>query len=157
MCFFGPFQIEERIAAVAYHLKLPETAKLYHVFHVSWLKRFKGSSEQFINPLPANFIDQHPLLTPRPVVKYQDILHGSQVVPQVLVHWEGQQESDATWEDTQAFKDTFPEFALEDKGVVNRGPIDAQGSAGDTNAGTRRSNRKNQGVKGVKFTDFVMG
>lgn len=102
-------------------MQLPETAKLHNVFHVSRLKRFKGSPDQFINPLPANFIGQHPLLTPKSVMKYRDIINGSQVVPQVLVHWEGQQESDATWEDTQAFKDTFPEFALEDKGVVNRG------------------------------------
>lgn len=105
------------------------------------MKQFKGCLDQLINPLHAAFIDQHPFLTPKSIVKYQDIIQGSQVFLQVLVHWKGQQASDATWEDAQAFKDTFPEFSLEDKGVVNQGLINAHGLVSDTNAGARRSNR----------------
>ena len=35
--FYGPFQIEAKIRAVAYKLNLPTTTKMHSVFHVSQL------------------------------------------------------------------------------------------------------------------------
>lgn len=107
--FFGRFQIEERIGVVAYRLKLPVSAKLHNVFHVSRLKKFKGSPDQVVNPLPEAFINQQPLLQPKTILKYRDVLQGSKTLSQALVHWEGQTESDATWEDVVAFRETFPD------------------------------------------------
>ena len=43
--FYGPYQITERIRAVAYRLKLPEDAKIHPVFHVSCLKPKLGEHE----------------------------------------------------------------------------------------------------------------
>jgi hypothetical protein len=34
---------------------------------------------------------------------------------QVLVRWEAQPPSDATWEDVEAFKQSYPTFELEDE------------------------------------------
>ena len=40
--FIGPYEILERIGPVAYRLNLPlELAKLYNVFHVSMLRRYR--------------------------------------------------------------------------------------------------------------------
>ena len=42
-CYYGPFQILERINESSYRLKLPPTWHIHNVFHVSLLKPFKGT------------------------------------------------------------------------------------------------------------------
>lgn len=41
--YFGPFEVIERIGAMAYKLKLPDSSSIHPVFHVSLLRRVIGS------------------------------------------------------------------------------------------------------------------
>ncbi|KAD3336646.1 hypothetical protein E3N88_32165 [Mikania micrantha] len=49
--FFGPYQIMEKVGQVAYKLHLPPEAKIHNVFHVSMLRKCKGTPTQQITPL----------------------------------------------------------------------------------------------------------
>lgn len=49
--FYGPFQVIEKIGAVAYKLQLP--TKVHPVFHVSLLKQKLGSQQTTASTLPA--------------------------------------------------------------------------------------------------------
>lgn len=156
--FYGPFQIIERIGAVAYRLQLPISAKIHDVFHVSKLKRFVGDPIAVSHNLPIEFLNQHPLLEPDAILKQREVLKLGRSFKELLVQWKGQSAADATWEDAKAFFATFPEFILEDKDVSQEGAIVAKGSPEHQQDGSsiRRSNRWNRGKNVNKFEDFVM-
>ena len=48
--FYGPFQVLSRVEKVAYELKLPNSANIHPVFHVSLLKKKLG---QHATPNPT--------------------------------------------------------------------------------------------------------
>uniref|UniRef100_A0A2N9J200 Integrase catalytic domain-containing protein n=1 Tax=Fagus sylvatica TaxID=28930 RepID=A0A2N9J200_FAGSY len=97
--FYGPFQIVEKVGAVAYRLELPEEAQIHNVFHVSCLKPKLGQSVLPIAKLPP--MDSMGHLSPEPsrILDQRTIKrrrHGS--ATEVLVQWEGSTQEDATWE-----------------------------------------------------------
>ena len=112
--YYGPYKVLQNIGRVAYKLELPLDCQIHPVFHVSQLKKAEGSSNTAAPPPPltAEFErDAHPI----------DILHIRQqgTKPrEVLVLWEGLDESEATWEDATKLFKTFPNRHLEDK-VLN--------------------------------------
>jgi hypothetical protein len=90
-CFFGPFQITEKIGDVAYRLQLPAGARIHDVFHVGLLKKFHGEPPQAAPELP-------PLhhgcvcMEPERVLKCR-LAWGQH---ELLVRWKAQTRLDAT-------------------------------------------------------------
>ena len=95
----GPFEVTKRVGNVAYRLKLPERMKIHPTFHVSFLKPYHEDPErQQAKRAP-------PVVRKEFEKKIKKILdHRTQGASRknrrtdYLVHWEGSQEADATWE-----------------------------------------------------------
>ncbi|XP_014519802.1 uncharacterized protein LOC106776848 [Vigna radiata var. radiata] len=121
--YFGPFSVVERIGAVAYKLLLPPSTKIHPVFHISQLKICHGNHTQPYVPLPLTINEQFPIIQPMDILHTRVILRGQQQIPQLLIQWEGMDESEATWEDKDAFIAAYPSFNLEDKVVFKEGGI----------------------------------
>jgi transposase InsO family protein len=108
--YAGPFQVLERIGAVAYRLQLPPGARLHDVFHVGQLKAYEGPPPTAPAPLPP-VQDGRLLPSPERVLKAQ-LRRGEW---RILVQWQGLPADDATWEPLAKFKEQFPEVQLEDE------------------------------------------
>jgi hypothetical protein len=75
--YFGPYQAIERLGAVTYQLQLPPKMQIHNVFHVTFFKKFEGTTPTIIPPLPQ-------------------IVRG-RTIPQ-LVKWASSAPAEATWE-----------------------------------------------------------
>jgi len=106
---YGTFPVLERLGSVAYRLKLPPKSRLHDVFHVVFLK-YTGDSPATTVPLPP-IIHSRAVPTPASVLRARP----SSTSWDLLVHWQGQSDADATWEPLEQFKESFPNFQLEDK------------------------------------------
>ncbi|XP_071939936.1 uncharacterized protein [Coffea arabica] len=108
--YYGPFQVEEKIGAVAYRLKLPSEARLHLVFHVSLLKKKLGPlHSSSSNLLELDEYDQCPL-KPETILKRRAIMHEGRPVIQFLIKWNHLSYDEASWEDKTFIENQFPEF-----------------------------------------------
>ena len=111
--YFGPFQVLQKIGAVAYKLQLPDSANIHPVFHVSQLKKAIGNQECAQPHLPKELSAELEML-----VEPEEIL-GVRPAPgkgmEVLVRWRGLLAAEATWESFEDIRLQFPSFHLEDK------------------------------------------
>ena len=118
--YFGPFEILERIGQVAYRLKLPDTARIHAVFHVSQLRKAIGERVASAQ-LPATLTDDmEVLLQPGQV---EGVRQGDAGL-EVLIRWADLPDYEATWESGDVIKEQFPHFNLEDKVRVWEGSND---------------------------------
>uniref|UniRef100_A0A2N9IS51 Reverse transcriptase n=1 Tax=Fagus sylvatica TaxID=28930 RepID=A0A2N9IS51_FAGSY len=107
--FYGPYQILEKVGAVAYKLDLPNDALIHPVFHVSCLKAKLGQSILPLNKLPP--VNSLGHITPEPVQILQQrhiTTRRQQKGTEVLVQWEGASKADATWEVLLKLQQQFP-------------------------------------------------
>jgi hypothetical protein len=132
--FYGPFKLTKAIGEVAFELELPSTSRIHPVFHVSQLKPCFDEGVVALD-LPHGAIDNKPLIQPLAVLDWKQDAWTDQI--EVLIQWEGQPASAASWEDVTAFRERYPDFQLEDKLFQNGG--------GDVMWGQAYSRRKGKG------------
>lgn len=106
--FYGPFQVVQRIVEVAYRLKLPETAQIHDVLHVSQLKKKLGQDTIPIPKLPP--VNQQGVIRPEPkeVLARRLRKKKNKPVTEILVRWQGQDVEDASWEPYHTVRAEFP-------------------------------------------------
>jgi len=96
--YVGPYQVLELINDVAVRL------------HIGVLRKFVGAPPAAPPPLPP-LLNGAAVPAPAKVIKAR-IARG---VRQLLVEWQGEPVSAATWEDLEDFRSRFPTFQLEDE------------------------------------------
>ncbi|CAJ2648236.1 unnamed protein product [Trifolium pratense] len=120
--YYGPYPVLARVGAVAYKLKLPAGSRVHPIFHVSLLKKAVGTYQDE-EELPELEGEQGTLIEPEDILARRSVQVQNEWVDQVLIHWKGQKLEEATWEDTVMLRSQFPQFCLEDKGVISGGSI----------------------------------
>lgn len=99
---------------MAYRLRLPESARIHSVFHVSQLKKVVGD-KKVEKDLPSELQAKGPTYWPVRILENRQVQHGEEILQQVLVEWQEGGREGATWEDRVTIKDQYPEFNLGDK------------------------------------------
>lgn len=123
--FFGPFEVEARVGAVTYRLKLPISSRVHPVFHVSLLKRAIGATQVEPN-FPEELIFVGTPFLPASVLQRRTVQRDDQLVKQVLIQWSGLGADEATWMDIADVSGQFPYFHLEDKAVLEGAKVDIE-------------------------------
>ena len=98
--FIGPYDVLERIGPVAYRLALPsELAKLYDVFHVSMLWRYR-SDESHILPMQEIQVQEDLSYDegPKTILAQEVKQLRNKQVPLLKVLWQHHGGEKATWE-----------------------------------------------------------
>jgi hypothetical protein len=101
--FFGPFQVEAHVGAVAYKLALPQLVAIHSVFHVSQLKASHGT-EPVAPALPTNAIE---FQVPQQILQRR-WMSGNNPIEQVLVKWSQMSMALAIWENADRIRQQFP-------------------------------------------------
>lgn len=135
--YFGPFEVESRVGAVAYRLKLPEGTKVHPVFHVSLLKPAVGQVEAS-KSLSDGILATDPPFLPDAILQRRWIRRNGADVEQVLVRWKGLELEESSWEDVVVMMGRFPEFSLEVKTASTTGAIDSVADKGGIKLYSRR-------------------
>ena len=95
---------------MAYRLKLPAKARIHDVFHVVFLKKHPGEA-------PTEPVILPPIANGRVVLMSSKIMRAKPTKDswELLVQWTGRSTAEATWESLEHFKESYPEFKLEDE------------------------------------------
>ena len=115
--FIGPFEVLERLGAVAYRLALPPSLSGVHeVFHVSMLRKY--------TPEPAHVVDWDELVIdadgtfeegPVHIMDSREQVLRRKTVRLVKVLWKHRGVDEATWEHEDTMHTRYP-FLFQDEG-----------------------------------------
>jgi hypothetical protein len=105
----GPFQITDRVGAVAYRLELPPNlAGVHNVFHISILKKCEKPPEEITLPLvelkPDLSYEEYPIK----ILDVKDRVMRRRTIRFVKVQWSNHTEKEATWEKEDELRACFP-------------------------------------------------
>ena len=108
--FYGPYRILQKIGNSSYKLLLPDNVQIHNVFHVSQLKRHLGPLAVPAPGLPLVDESGKIWVSPVLVLETRAVPRPPKLVTQWLVQWLNMSPEEATWEDADFIKSTFPEF-----------------------------------------------
>lgn len=108
--YYGPFLITQKIGKLAYKLQFPDHVKIHPVFHVSQLKKHIGSKSIPSINLPMVTADGTIKTGPAAVLQVRQVPRNNLPVVQWYIQWENLSPEEATWEDADFIKYSFPEF-----------------------------------------------
>ena len=113
--YVGPFEILERVGAVAYRLALPpEFPNVHPVFHVSMLRKYLPDPSHVIQPQVVQLSED---LTyeekPLAIVDRQIKKLRSKELASVKVIWQNHSGEEATWESEEAMRAKYPQLFQE--------------------------------------------
>jgi len=115
--YIGPFEILDRIGAVAYRLALPSELSMIHpVFHVSMLRKYLPDLSHVLAPQAIelnedlSFEEKPVTIIDRQVKKLR-----SKEIASVKVVWKNHSVEEATWEVEDAMRDKYP-YLFESEG-----------------------------------------
>jgi hypothetical protein len=130
--YFGPFEILQRVGNIAYKLKLPESAAVHPVFHVSQLKPSLHSRHLVSSSLP---VVPDAIRFPVQVIQRRVIARGGAQVPQVLIRCSWCDAALDTWEDEFDVRRRFPRAAAWGQATnQDRGNVSIQTDEADDGA-----------------------
>ncbi|KAM5558678.1 hypothetical protein ABKV19_020388 [Rosa sericea] len=91
-------------------LKLPSSARVHPVFHVSLLKKKIGDSAVVSGHLPPDIDPHNPRWYPAKILDRKLFKKGNEPVTKWLIQWLGTTEEEATWEESEEILQRFPDF-----------------------------------------------
>ena len=98
--YVGPFEVQEKISAVAYRLKLPRHFRLHPVFHIDRLKPWKTAQRvnRGIESQPQALNREQDVFRVEKLLKTRTVKRGRKTMREFLVKWAGFPLHEATWE-----------------------------------------------------------
>ncbi|KAJ9536336.1 hypothetical protein OSB04_un000487 [Centaurea solstitialis] len=110
--YIGPFEILERVGAVAYRLALPpQLSHIHNVFHVSSFRGYKYHPLHVIDyPLERIEPDLSYREEPEAILDRDERRTRRRVIPFIKVLWKNHSEREATWETEEHMRREYPEF-----------------------------------------------
>ena len=112
--YIGPYEIIERIGAVAYRLKLPiELVRIHDVFHVSMLRKYIPDSSHILRDQPIE-LKENLTYEERPVQildRKEQVLRNKRI-PLVKVLWMNHGVEEATWEREDQIQTQYPHLFI---------------------------------------------
>jgi hypothetical protein len=108
--YYGPFKILQCVGNVAYKLLLPTSVNIHPVFHVSQLKQHLGPKAVPSPDLPLINPDGTIKTGPAVVLQVRQVPRNNLPVVQWLIQWENLSPEEASWEDADFIRATFPDF-----------------------------------------------
>jgi len=108
--FIGPYEILERIGAVAYRLALPPNLSAIHpVFYVFMLRKYMSDPSHVLEVHPVELRDDVTYeVQPETIVDRQVKKLRSKDIASVKVKWKGHSIEEATWELEDKMREEYP-------------------------------------------------
>ncbi|XP_073121998.1 uncharacterized protein [Henckelia pumila] len=114
--FIGPFEILDRVGALAYRVTLPPNLDgVHNVFNVSMLRKYVSNPSHVLSMEPLQ-LSPHMTNEERPIriLDRQERRLRNKSIPMVKVRWQNHSDEEATWEAEADIRTRYPELFGDD-------------------------------------------